>query len=94
MMLNRFLLAAMAAVCLTTVCAQSGTARAQAMLPSLVQSGPLTFAPLVRRVVPAVVNIAVRMKRLGRADRIKRHAPGTQGYTIRKNVQGPAEKPA
>ncbi len=27
----------------------------------LVQSGPLTFAPLVRRVVPAVVNIAVRM---------------------------------
>jgi serine protease Do len=61
MMLNRFLLAAMAAVCLTTVCAQSGTARAQAMLPSLVQSGPLTFAPLVRRVVPAVVNIAVRM---------------------------------
>ena len=27
--------------------------------PVLVQSGPLTFAPLVRRVVPAVVNIAV-----------------------------------
>jgi serine protease Do len=27
----------------------------------LVQTGPLTFAPLVRRVVPAVVNIAVRM---------------------------------
>jgi serine protease Do len=27
----------------------------------LVQSGPLSFAPLVRRVVPAVVNIAVRM---------------------------------
>jgi len=27
----------------------------------LVQSGPLTFAPLVKRVVPAVVNIAVRM---------------------------------
>ena len=33
---------------------------AQAM-PGLVQTGPLTFAPLVRRVVPAVVNIAVRM---------------------------------
>ncbi len=27
----------------------------------LVQTGPLSFAPLVRRVVPAVVNIAVRM---------------------------------
>jgi serine protease Do len=27
----------------------------------LVQTGPLTFAPLVRRVVPAVVNIAVHM---------------------------------
>ena len=27
----------------------------------LVETGPLTFAPLVRRVVPAVVNIAVRM---------------------------------
>jgi serine protease Do len=27
----------------------------------LVQSGPLSFAPLVRRVVPAVVNIAVHM---------------------------------
>ena len=27
----------------------------------LVESGPLTFAPLVRRVVPAVVNIAVRI---------------------------------
>jgi serine protease Do len=27
----------------------------------LVQTGPLTFAPLVKRVVPAVVNIAVRM---------------------------------
>jgi serine protease Do len=33
---------------------------AHAQLP-LVQSGPLTFAPLVKRVVPAVVNIAVRM---------------------------------
>ena len=33
---------------------------AHAQVP-LVQTGPLTFAPLVRRVVPAVVNIAVRM---------------------------------
>ena len=31
---------------------------AQAAVP-LVQSGPISFAPLVRRVVPAVVNIAV-----------------------------------
>jgi serine protease Do len=34
-----------------------GSAAAQ----PLVQTGPLTFAPLVRRVVPAVVNIAVHM---------------------------------
>jgi serine protease Do len=32
-----------------------------AVAQPLVQSGPLTFAPLVRRVVPAVVNIAVRI---------------------------------
>jgi serine protease Do len=32
-----------------------------AVAQPLVQSGPLSFAPLVRRVVPAVVNIAVRM---------------------------------
>jgi serine protease Do len=32
-----------------------------AVAQPLVQTGPLTFAPLVRRVVPAVVNIAVRM---------------------------------
>ncbi len=36
------------------------SARAMSAQP-LVQTGPLTFAPLVRRVVPAVVNIAVRM---------------------------------
>ena len=36
-----------------------GAARAGAQ--PLVQTGPLTFAPLVRRVVPAVVNIAVHM---------------------------------
>jgi serine protease Do len=37
------------------------TAQAQAAPIPLVQSGPLTFAPLVRKVTPAVVNIAVRM---------------------------------
>ncbi len=36
-------------------------AAAQPPGQALVQTGPLTFAPLVRRVVPAVVNIAVRM---------------------------------
>jgi serine protease Do len=34
----------------------------------LVESGPLSFAPLVRRVVPAVVNIAVRMDAAQGAD--------------------------
>ncbi|MBE7212802.1 MAG: trypsin-like peptidase domain-containing protein [Gluconacetobacter diazotrophicus] len=34
-------------------------APARAEDPVLVQTGPLTFAPLVKRVVPAVVNIAV-----------------------------------
>ena len=33
----------------------------QADAQPLVETGPLSFAPLVRRVVPAVVNIAVRM---------------------------------
>ena len=37
----------------------SATPAARADDPVLVQSGPLTFAPLVKRVVPAVVNIAV-----------------------------------
>jgi serine protease Do len=47
------------AACVAGVCPAPG--RAQAAVPALVQTGPLTFAPLVRRVVPAVVNIAVRM---------------------------------
>jgi serine protease Do len=34
---------------------------APAAAQPLVQTGPLTFAPLVKRVVPAVVNIAVRL---------------------------------
>ncbi len=39
----------------------AGFGRAAASAQPLVQSGPLTFAPLVKRVVPAVVNIAVHM---------------------------------
>jgi serine protease Do len=39
----------------------AGAGAAHAGVPPLVQTGPLTFAPLVRRVVPAVVNIAVHM---------------------------------
>ena len=42
---------------------QAAAAQPPVQMPvqALVQTGPLTFAPLVRRVVPAVVNIAVRM---------------------------------
>jgi serine protease Do len=45
------------AACLGLAGCGAYPARAQ----PLVQTGPLSFAPLVRRVVPAVVNIAVRM---------------------------------
>ncbi len=44
---------------LAVVVAWAGAGSARADDPVLVESGPLTFAPLVRRVVPAVVNIAV-----------------------------------
>ena len=44
-------------LCLGVAVGGAGPAAAQ----PLVQTGPLTFAPLVRRVVPAVVNIAVHM---------------------------------
>jgi len=43
----------------------------------LVQSGPLTFAPLVRRVVPAVVNIAVRIDTTDNAARVPADVRGT-----------------
>lgn len=49
-----------AATLLLAALAITGQAPARAAEP-LVQSGPLTFAPLVRKVVPAVVNIAVRL---------------------------------
>jgi serine protease Do len=61
MMLRRFPLAVLWACCTAACVGAGGEARAQAAMPALVQTGPLTFAPLVRRVVPAVVNIAVRM---------------------------------
>ncbi|TLU72935.1 S1C family serine protease [Lichenicoccus roseus] len=59
------LLLALAAASLPAVPAWAQDAVASDMLatlptvPPLVRSGPLSFAPLVRRVVPAVVNIAV-----------------------------------
>ena len=56
--LRAFLLAVASAM---PVLAFSGTASIAQVGAPLVQTGPLTFAPLVRRVVPAVVNIAVRM---------------------------------
>ncbi|MBB2180894.1 PDZ domain-containing protein [Gluconacetobacter tumulicola] len=47
-------------------------------VPAIVTSGPLTFAPLVRKVVPAVVNIAVTQDA---DDRAKRQPvpPGVKG---------------
>ncbi len=52
------------ALLLFVACAAAGCAapaRAQLAGEALVQTGPLTFAPLVKKVLPAVVNIAVRM---------------------------------
>ncbi len=50
---------AAAAAVLLACAAGAVPAPSRADDPVLVQSGPLTFAPLVKRVVPAVVNIAV-----------------------------------
>ena len=49
------------AAAVLSLCATAAAVNAPAWAddPVLVQSGPLTFAPLVKRVVPAVVNIAV-----------------------------------
>jgi serine protease Do len=50
----------------------------------LVQTGPLSFAPLVRKVVPAVVNIAVRM------DSAESHAgvpPAVRGTPLEKTFR-------
>jgi serine protease Do len=44
-----------------TCIAIAGCAVMRAHAQALVQTGPLTFAPLVKRIIPAVVNIAVRM---------------------------------
>jgi len=60
MILARFLCAALLLGC----CPGMVAAGAE----PLVESGPLSFAPLVRRVVPAVVNIAVRMDTAEGAD--------------------------
>ena len=50
--------AGLATLALAAMLCACSAGRAQPA-PSLVESGPLSFAPLVRRVVPAVVNIAV-----------------------------------
>ena len=49
------------AACLPLLAFAAALSAAALHAQPLVQTGPLTFAPLVRRVVPAVVNIAVRM---------------------------------
>ncbi|MCQ8278394.1 trypsin-like peptidase domain-containing protein [Acetobacteraceae bacterium KSS8] len=46
-------------ILLAALAAPVAAVPARADMPFLVQSGPLTFAPLVKKVVPAVVNIAV-----------------------------------
>lgn len=48
-----------AALLLPAFAGSGAIGRAWADSPLLVQTGPLTFAPLVKKVVPAVVNIAV-----------------------------------
>ena len=52
----------------------------------LVQTGPLTFAPLVKRVVPAVVNIAVRMDVAG-PDTPARVPPDIKGTPFEKSFR-------
>jgi serine protease Do len=52
----------------------------------LVQTGPLTFAPLVKRVVPAVVNIAVRMDVASDASSV-RVPPGIKGTPLEKSYR-------
>ncbi|WP_227003259.1 S1C family serine protease [Kozakia baliensis] len=50
---------------------------APALPPVLVQSGPLTFAPLVKRVIPAVVNIAITQTRNDGGTKIPPQIKGT-----------------
>ena len=50
----------------------------------LVQTGPLTFAPLVKRVLPAVVNIAVRMDD---AEHISAAQPDLRGTPLEKSFR-------
>ncbi len=51
----------------------------------LVQTGPLTFAPLVKRVLPAVVNIAVRMDAADRGD--VPTVPDLRGTPLEKSLR-------
>jgi len=55
-------------------------------VPALVRNGPLTFAPLVRKVVPAVVNIAVTQD-------VEEDAGATRGKLPQALRGTPFEKP-
>ena len=66
------------------LCAMLGATAATAQ--PLVQTGPLTFAPLVKRVVPAVVNIAVRMDVAG-PDTPARVPPDIKGTPFEKSFR-------
>src|SRR3978361_111299 len=62
----RMVLSVFLSTMLGACCASGGAVRAQddmlatlPTVPPLVRTGPLSFSPLVRKVVPAVVNIAV-----------------------------------
>jgi len=52
-------------------------ARADTLPPLLVQSGPLSFAPLAKKVVPAVVNIAITQNDSSGAAKVPPQIKGT-----------------
>ena len=64
------------------LCAAAPGARAQ----GLTQMAPLSFAPLVKRVVPAVVNIAVRMD-VAEKDSLARLPPDLRGTPFEKTFR-------
>ncbi len=57
-----------------------------ALAQPLMQMAPLSFAPLVRRVVPAVVNIAVRMD-VAEKDSVARLPPDLRGTPFEKSFR-------
>jgi serine protease Do len=62
------------------------TAPGPAAAQPLMQMAPLSFAPLVRRVVPAVVNIAVRMD-VAEKDSVARLPPDLRGTPFEKSFR-------